>query len=448
MLKIFARNHQQPEIKYIIDILISEYLGLEYQLIENEQNEHYIIVLPNDKHLTIQNHFFSKFKELDYLDIKNIPQKILYAKNRFTPENDIPVLYGTSSVLESDNSINCGLDIFASSFFMLTRWEEIVIKNRDKFNRFPDDKSLAHKADFYYRPIVNEFLEMLWNMLKYLGYDDERKACEYTVKLTHDVDHFRRYDSFRKVISALGGDIWLRKNPLLMFSTISDSLLSNLKLKLDNYDTFDFLMNVSEENNITSHFYFIPGIKGDYDFRYDITSKKIIETIYHIKNRGHVIGIHPSFETFNNAEKFNLELNRFKKIAGEIREGRQHYLRFENPTTWRLWNKNNLETDSSLGFHDDVGFRAGTCFSYPVFDVLSRKKLALKESPLIAMDIALKTNSSGFKEFNEKLITISNTVRKYNGRLELLWHNGNLYTYNWSKYKDRYNDIIKSLIIK
>ena len=71
--------------------------------------------------------------------------------------------------------IECGIDIFASSFFMLTRWEEYVNKIRDMHNRFPAYASLACKNNFLDRPIVNEYVEMLWNMLKFLGCKQEKK---------------------------------------------------------------------------------------------------------------------------------------------------------------------------------------------------------------------------------------------------------------------------------
>ena len=45
-----------------------------------------------------------------------------------------------------------------------------------------------------------------------------------------------------------------------------------------------------------------------------------------------------------------------------------------------------MEWESSLGFPEKEGFRCGTCFEYSVFNIHKRKKLILKEKPLIVMD--------------------------------------------------------------
>lgn len=68
----------------------------------------------------------------------------------------ITIIYGEDKLIIDRNSktIVCGIDIFASSFFMLTRWEEYVNKKRDNHNRFPASESLAYKFGFLNRPIA------------------------------------------------------------------------------------------------------------------------------------------------------------------------------------------------------------------------------------------------------------------------------------------------------
>ena len=66
------------------------------------------------------------------MDKNNIPEKVRFFKNEFLAEKDIPVIYGDNELKISENKIICGINIFASSFFMLTHWEELVNKKRDK----------------------------------------------------------------------------------------------------------------------------------------------------------------------------------------------------------------------------------------------------------------------------------------------------------------------------
>ena len=131
MIKITIPNNFLPERRYIIDILFSEFLGLEYEIIPRNTKE-YEIILENDKKLIIKDSFFSNFEDgLDYLDRKNISEKIKFLKNQFIIEKNIPVIYGDDEFRIQENEIICGIDIFASSFFMLTRWEEYVNKTKD-----------------------------------------------------------------------------------------------------------------------------------------------------------------------------------------------------------------------------------------------------------------------------------------------------------------------------
>ena len=69
---------------------------------------------------------------------------------------------------ESDGGIQLGLDIFGSVFFMITRYEEVVKSDRDEYDRFPAAASLAYQEGFLDRPIVNEYLEILWTCMKRL----------------------------------------------------------------------------------------------------------------------------------------------------------------------------------------------------------------------------------------------------------------------------------------
>ena len=66
--------------------------------------------------------------------------------------------------------------------------------------------------------------------------------------------------------------------------------------------------------------------------------------------------------------------------------GRQHYLRWENPETWRACEDAGLAHDSTLGFSAGSGFRTGACVDHPVFDLRARRALRLRERPLVVMD--------------------------------------------------------------
>ncbi len=71
--------------------------------------------------------------------------------------------------------------------------------------------------------------------------------------------------------------------------------------------------------------------------------------------------------------------------------GRQHYLRWNAPATWRNYAEAGLDYDTTLSYADHAGFRCGTCHPFPVFDVERNTALDLLEYPLIVREFAPKT---------------------------------------------------------
>lgn len=197
MITIGFPKDNLPEREYIIDVIFGQFLGVDYQILPEANTKHWSVTLNNGNRLLFKDAFFSQHTdELSYLSESHLPQKIDYAVNQFLVEEDIPVLYGSTSCVIKRGQIDCGIDIFASSFFMLTRWEEHVNKRRDKHNRFSAKDSIAYKNNFLHRPIVNEYVEMLWNMLQHLGYEGKRKKRKYELMATHDVDVPLLFTSF------------------------------------------------------------------------------------------------------------------------------------------------------------------------------------------------------------------------------------------------------------
>lgn len=442
-MKIYINRHFENEKKYIINVLFKEFLGLTFDILLHDKLN-YRIVLENGNCLQIEDAFFSRSRENEYINLSNIPSEIIYMQNSFTKEDNIPVIYGRGIINKESNFINCGIDIFASSFFMLSRWEEVVISEKDKHNRILSDKTLAGKWGFLNRPVVNEYLEMLWSMLLRLGIGQSRKIYNYQIVVTHDVDMPRRYPTWVSGIRTMLGDVYKRKSFTDLSFTFNSLFMTKFGFSKDPCDTFDEIMNLSEKNNTQSHFYFMSGGVTRFDNYYQIKSGFIRDLIERIDKRGHIIGFHPSYNAYNDSKQFQKELNLLRELSPQpIKYGRQHFLRFDVPLTWQIWEDNGLLVDSTLGYADKEGFRCGTCYPFPVFNVITRKQLKLMENPLHVME-----GSLGFyqnltvKDFQENLASMINTIKRYQGNFVLLWHNSALNTPEWSKYRNIYTKTI------
>jgi len=464
MIKIKIPNNNINEREYILYVIFNEFLGLDYSVTvasdsrvrfpthqlatEKSDRDRYEIVLENGNKLIIEDHFFSKFhNDLEYLNEKNIPQKVEFGKNNFTPEDDIPIIYGTNKLITNNQSpitITCGIDIFASSFFMLTRWEEYANKRRDNHNRFPASESLAFKNKFLHRPVVNEYVEMLKNMLLYLGLNQKPKTRNYKLILTHDIDVVYRYLPFKKILREIAGDILKRKDIKLAYKNLKGYIRSLINKKNDPFNTYNYLMDISESSNLKSYFFLHSSKSSLYDIDNLQTISKIVSSI---KERGHFIGYHPSYNAYNDLKLFIKDKKNIEALINkQLTFGRQHYLRCEIPYTWQVWNDASMDWDSTMGYADKEGFRCGVCYEFNLFNILTREKLHLKEKPLIVMDgtlVEYQIDMSA-EEILKKIEKLKNRVKKYEGDFVLLWHNSSLNYMQWKKYKKVYEEVVKS----
>ena len=203
--------------------------------------------------------------------------------------------------------------------------------------------------------------------------------------------------------------------------------------------TFRDIMHTSEANGITSRFYFMAGGQSDKEGYYELQQRDLLELMREIRKRGHVLGFHPSYDSYRDPEKWQREREALQDAAGvEVTEGRQHYLRFENPGTWRIWDDAGMASDSTLGFADRVGFACGTGNSFPVFDVRARKQLSLREQPLLVMDSAL----SSMDDPEASLTKIKETCGRYRMPLAVLFHNHRLDRTPWNRMQASYQRLV------
>lgn len=430
MIRITTSSKFKQEKEYIFFVIFKEFLGVEYEINYRGQISDYIIEIGNGNKIIIKDCFFNNFPDgIEYISINNIPDNLIFYINNILPEKDLPVLYGEDYIKEFENKIECGIDIFASSFFMLTRWEEYANKARDEHNRFTAAASIAFKFNFLSRPIVNEYLELLKVLLKKMGFDSKFQERKFTKLITHDVDAPLKYNNLSSIILTVGADLIRRKNLKLAVKNISGFIKSKFKSIEDPYNTFYYLMSLSDSYNIKSYFFFMSrGLSFKYENRYKLENKFVKNLIKCILKNSHYIGLHSSYHTYNNFEQLTKEKKELENASGiEIKFGRQHYLRFEVPVTWQIWEDAGLEWDSTLGYTDHVGFRCGTCYKFPVFNFLTRKKLNLIENPLIMMEKSIfSQNYMNIKdEYEVKKVAddLVNKCKKYNGCFTLLWHN-------------------------
>lgn len=474
MLRLLHPPTFTEERRYIHRVLLRSFLGVEYREEVHERPE-VVITLDGDRRgrrLVLADVLFQTASD-EWLRPGSLPSQPLpladvaeVADMGLGPGRSskaVPVLFGAPRegrpwIEGTDDGIRSAIDLFGGCFFLLTRYEEIVRTGRDRYGRFPAEESLAFQEGFLLRPIVNEYLEILWSCLVRLWPNLQRLPRRYAAALSHDVDYPLMVADrpLKTVLKNAAGDVAKRKDPTLAVRRcLSAPLVRRGRFDADVGNTFGFIMDVSERHGLRSAFYFIGGHSGGaIDGTASVEDPWIGQLLGRIHARGHEIGIHPSYNTYRDPLQTRREFERLRRVcaAAGIDQpawgGRQHFLRWENPTTWQNWEDAGLDYDSTLTFPEQTGFRGGVCYPYPVFNLTSRRELKLVERPLLIMeatllgDIPESRMRLGVRETLEHVAHLSEVCRSFDGECSLLWHNSSLIS---RRYRTTYAEIVALL---
>ncbi len=344
-----------------------------------------------------------------------------------TIEN-IPILYGNAKIERQGNTIIIHADLLASTFVLLTRYEEWLQTDlRDEHGRFLAKHSIASKSGFLHRPIVDEYGVLLRKYLRQTGVDVPEPAQKINkIYLTHDVDFLTRYTSFRGFCGAVWRTLKTGKNEITLaikalrnpqndpFFSFPWILQHNAELKYPQMETLFFLKSRKYPNHYDHPFY-------------SLRKKVAKQLISLLKKENVTIGLHTSYTATENSALIVKEKQELEKACNTaITCNRNHFLRTKNPADMDFLLKAGIIHDFTLGFADCAGFRLGTCRPVQYINVENKEITNLLLHPLLIMDCSLSDkrymnlNENEAFEYATRLIE---QVKTHNGEAVLLWHN-------------------------
>jgi hypothetical protein len=431
MIVVTCPERHNSEKRYVFRVLFEVLFSVPHRIEFSATRTDYLITLPNACRLRLSDAFFGNYDDLAYLNPAAIPQSV--ETMRIANEEQMPVIFGDGSYERSQEEIRVGVDLVAGAFFMLTRWEEYVSPEKDRFGRFAGADSLAFRAGFLGIPVVNVYAELIRDLCRTLGYDGFVQNTSYEIIPTHDVDNLDYHVNLRSLI----GDVLKRRDVSRAIARLRGS-------RGQPFRTFSWLMDLSERASAQSRFYFMSAPPGENQTGYDVS--RIRGDVDDIANRGHVVGFHPGFATYLDSAKWGEELNTLRERTDKsIVEGRQHFLQFDVPRTYRIWDDHRMRVDSSMGYPDREGFRCGTGCEFPVFDFVKRKELSLRERPLTLMDVTLKNyRNMTADEALEVLDRYRDLAKRYRMPLTILFHNNSFTDFDWPGFARIYADFLGS----
>lgn len=339
----------------------------------------------------------------------------------------VPLLFGTPKEECFEETWVIYADIIASSYFLLSRYEEIQKRDiRDKHGRFPGKESLPYKAGFIHRPIVEEYGKLLRHWL--------RKACVripepqpelQKIWLTHDVDAPFFCRSLRNICRETLKGIGFRKALKLYQGP----------LEKDPYYTFPWMLEqdslVKNRFGDRCHILFFLKAGGRHANdkpHYQVRSHDIQKLLHLFKKNKALLGLHSSYEAgiypdLIPEEKMRLEHD--WKLEN-IHLNRHHYLASREPEDLTKLIKAGITDDFTMGYADVSGFRLGTCRPVKWINPMTRQLTSLTLHPLSVMDCTLSESQyMGLSpdEAYQYCAGLVREIRQHRGEIVWLWHN-------------------------
>lgn len=306
--------------------------------------------------------------------------------------------------------------------------DEIVA--RDGVGRYAFSGSWHDRLGLGLRAPVDEARDRLAGRLRAAGMPVRPRRWAgrpWALCPTHDVDYVRRFRpglAWRETVEHLVLDRrglpaverirrWLRFAAAAIPS--DDPYRRALRRMLD----------METGLGVTATWFFKTAAHGPYDVGYRVGSAFVRRFLAAARERGHEIGLHPSFHSFAHPDRMVAERDTLASASGgPVPALRTHYLRWHDAVTPSLAGSAGFAVDSSLGFADSVGFRRGTCVPFRLWDRANDRAASAWEIPLSVMESSL-FNRMGLdvEGAMEATQAAAGTARRHGGALVVLWHN-------------------------
>lgn len=315
-------------------------------------------------------------------------------------------------------------DIFAASFYIISRYEEYLPHVSDNYNRFQPQDSILYKMEMMERPVIN-----LWSID--LGNELVARYPEITLKKktfrfvpTYDVDAawaYRNKGFFRTTLSLCRDILRFDKNEIKYRWDVLR------KKKMDPFDTFEYQIKLQNELKLSPLYFILCGDYNTNDKNISIKNKEFQQLIKHLGDYA-LVGIHPSFSSYLNKNMIKEEISRLSDVLKrEVTISRQHFLRLSLPSSYQILIELDITDDYTMGYASQAGFRAGYADTFKFFDLENDMKTKLNIHPFALMDGTMRDYLNlDVQESYEKAKKLVDEVKNVNGTFILLWHNETL----------------------
>jgi hypothetical protein len=309
--------------------------------------------------------------------------------------------------------------------------DEYSIRNLDSVGRVPFSESYIcrHELDPRkpYAAIAMEFLQLaLCELVPHSSPVPVSPAGGSThfIVNTHDVDFvpIRPLDSLKRLAKNAVISLAIYKSPFCALSQV-DKLLAMMLSKQDVLDQLPGLLAMEAQARIPATYFFLCRKAHPRDGNYRIEQPMVLNLMHSLASQGMEIGLHGSYTSVDNPETLSSEFDRLRKQGFEALGARQHWLRFTLRRLIPALERSEALYDASIGWQDQIGFRACACFPFPPYNFECECASTFLELPLVVMEESLVHARVPQREWFDCVAEVLRASRRYGwGGLSVLWH--------------------------
>lgn len=360
-------------VMYVFDLILKQLLGVEYELVTDVGQ--FVAYEGPKLHYGTQRIGDELFvKSVDLLFERHIHEQSFRTVG-FEGTVAPYAVYGQGLLLP--------FDVFAATFFLVSRYEEYLSQVRDKYGRFRAESTWAFENGMLQKPLVNIWSIALGNRLQTIYPELVIKERKFTFVPTYDIDAawaykhkglYRTVGGFFKDLAA-GDRHRIRERHQVLRGKREDP-----------FDSFDFQFELQKEFKLKP-IYFI--LCGDYDTNDKNISIRKAAFQALIKRLGDYadVGIHPSFASYLDTEKLRKEIDSLSEVLHRpVTKSRQHFLRMNLPRSYQKLIELDISDDYTMGFASQAGFRAGIADTFRFYDLENDMVTNLLVHPFALMD--------------------------------------------------------------
>lgn len=332
-------------------------------------------------------------------------------------------------------------DIFASSFYLISRYEEYLPHVKDEYGRYVVSESLAFNNGFLEQPVVDIWAMKFKKALQQKFPDFEFPARKYKVQPIIDVPMSHNY-KLKGILRTIGGTI--KDLVTFRFSNVYERYTVLSGLTKDPYNTFKYIINRQKQFKQKFLVFFLIAEYSTYDKNININKREFQSLIKSVGDYCK-IGLKASYFAIENVSVLKQEISILNSVVNrQIQETRFSHNKFSLPESYRNLIELEVSEDYSMGYLNNLGFRAGTCTPFLFYDLDYEIQTPLRVCPFQVIDFAL-LKSASLLDKKQELTKIILEVKKVGGTFTAIFHN---YTFSneerWQGYKELFNLILKS----